>query len=380
MKSIAIRPQGLRIAFICFSSARGGLELMLVRLAHSLQAMGHSVFMVSPGNNAIEEDCNTRGIRHYALSPLFKYLDPIASGTLRRYFIRHDTQVAVVGTSKDISTVVLAKRHFASLRVVYFQQMQSGLMKKDLFHRWSHSHLDRWITLTRKMMDTTQSLTTVPSSIIDVVPLGVDLEKFSPAKHHRGISRSLFGLPKRGPIIGLIGRFDPQKGQETFLRAASIVLKKVPKVHFVMAGEETRGESGYLDQLRQLVQTEGIGENVQFLPFTERVPELLSAFDITVMPSFSETYGYLAIESMAMGVPVVGTNAGGLPEIIEDQKTGILVAPRDHESLAEALISLLSNPRRYRSMAQEGRRRAEKSFDYVDGVRLFEKSLVRALS
>jgi glycosyltransferase involved in cell wall biosynthesis len=380
MKPPPTSPLRLHVAFVCFSSARGGLELMLARLANSLQIMGHSVFMVSPAQSGIAEACGGRGIRHYSLSPALKYLDPVTSGRLRRYFIRHGTHVVVVGTSKDISTVVLAKRHLKFLKVLYFQQMQSGMTKKDLFHRWSHAHLDRWITLTGRMKESTRRTTTIPSDIIDVVPLGVDLEEFSPLKYRRGTSRARFGLPKNKRIVGLIGRLDPQKGQETFLQAVPLVLKKLPKTHFVLVGEETRGESGYRDRLRQLVETEGIGSSVQFLPFTDRVPELLSTFDLTAMPSYSETYGYLAIESMAMGVPVVGTDAGGLPEIIEDQKTGILVPPKDHDALAKAIISLLSNPRLHSIMSREARRRAVKTFDYGDGIKRFQDSLVKALS
>lgn len=376
----AIPPRRLHIAFVCFSSARGGLEMMLVRLAASLHSAGHSVIVISPPHSGIAEGCQQAAIRHCSLSPSFRYCDPIASGRLRQLFTQRGTEVVVVGTSKDISTVVLAKRNLKSLRVAYFQQMQSGIVKKDLFHRWSYSHLDRWITLTMKMKESTVQTTTVPAEIIDVVPLGVDLERFSADRYQKPVTRTLFRLPKDKLIVGLAGRLDPQKGQETLLRSVSLVRKRLPRAHFVLVGEETRGESGYLSELQRIVESEGIGSSVQFLPFTNRVPELLSAFDVTVMPSYSETYGYLAIESMAMGVPVVGTNAGGLPEIIDDQKTGILVSPKDHRALAGAIISLLSNRKRRAKMSQNARMRAAKSFDYSEGVRLFQTSLERALA
>ena len=378
MKSTSFTP--LRLAFVCFSSARGGLELMLIRLAESLRQAGHSVIVVSPQGSAMEEDCSRRRILHYALTPVLKYLDPVAAGRLRRYFIKHAIQVAVVGTSKDISTVVLAKRHMRSLRVVYFQQMQSGVMKKDIFHRWSHGQLDRWITLTNRMKESTQSTTTVQAGIIDVVPLGVDLSQFSPLRYRRSAARNHFGFPKGKTIVGLIGRYDPQKGQETLLRAAPIILKKMPKTRFVLVGEETRGEPGFRGHLQHFVEKEGLGGSVQFLPFTDRIPELLATFDITAMPSLSETYGYLAIESMAMGVPLVGTDAGGLPEIIEDQKTGVLIPPGDHQALAKAILTLLLNRRLYRTMSLQARQRATLRFDFREGVRRFQDSLLKALS
>ena len=370
----------LNLAFVCFSPARGGLELMLVRLAHSLKGAGHSAFVVSPPGSAIEQECQGRGILHYALSPTFKYLDPWAAGFLRRCFLKHSTQVVVVGTSKDISTVILAKRYVKGLKVAYFQQMQSGMMKRDMFHRLTYARLDRWITLTRAMKKSTQERTIVPPNLIDVVPLGVDLERFAPGRYRRNAARKHFGLPNSKAIIGLVGRYDPQKGHETFLRAAPIILKRFPKTHFVLVGEETKGESGFLERLRQLVKEEGISSSVQFLPFTDQVPQLLAAFDMTTMPSTSETYGYLAIESMAMRIPVVGTNAGGLPEIIEDGKSGILVPPGDHRALAQAIVSLLSNRRRLREFSRLARKRALESFDYNEGIRAFHESLFKALS
>jgi len=369
----------LRLAFVCFSSARGGLELMLVRLADSLRQAGHHVIVISPDNSAIQESCHHVGIRHYALTPRTRYLDLAASGILRKYFTRHSTQIAIVGASKDISTVVLVKRHVKGLRVAFFQQMQSGIMKKDLFHRWAYGKLDRWITLTRAMKESAQSTTTVPAEMIEVIPLGVNLKRFAASRYTRLTSRSRFRLPARPPIVGLVGRFDPQKGQETLLQAAAVILKKLPKTCFAIVGEETRGESGYLNRLKRIVEELGIGRSVQFLPFTERVPELLAAFDVTAMPSYSETYGYLAIESMAMGVPVVGTNAGGLPEIIEDNSTGILVPPKDPEALARGVLKLLLDRRLSRAMSRHARRRATQYFDYNDSVRRFQEALTAAL-
>jgi len=86
MSPARVQSPPLNISFVCFSSARGGLELMLVRLASSLRTIGHSVSLVSPPGSAIEEECRRQEIIHYALSPTLKYLDPRAAGQLRRYF------------------------------------------------------------------------------------------------------------------------------------------------------------------------------------------------------------------------------------------------------------------------------------------------------
>ncbi len=370
----------LSIAFVCFSRARGGLELMLVKLAASFSDNGHRVLLLSPDGSAIHQEAASIGLNSVLLTPTFRYLDPVAAGDLRRILIHERIQIAVIGTSRDISTVILAQRRVPHLKTVFFQQMQSGIPKKDLFHRWAYSRLDRWITLTRAMKEATVAHTVVPPDRIDVVPLGVDLKRFNPKHYNKQRSRKLFGIPKDKVVAGLIGRFDRQKGHEVFLRALPRVAQKIRGAHFVFVGEETKDEPGFLQYLEEMVRTLKLTKRVQFLPFTQNVPELLAAFDLITMPSFSETYGYLALEAMAMGVPVVGTKAGGLPEIIQDNETGLLVPPRDHEALADAVISILANKGFARTLSRKALKRVKESFDFRKSVKVFQDSLTRALS
>ncbi|MBI4418395.1 MAG: glycosyltransferase, partial [Ignavibacteriales bacterium] len=111
-------------------------------------------------------------------------------------------------------------------------------------------------------------------------------------------------------------------------------------------------------------------------PFTSEVPRLLRALDVLVVPSHSESFGYVAVEAMAMGIPVLGTKAGGLPEIVVDQETGFLVPPRDPAALAERLIILLKNKSLRSSMGKRGRRRALELFDFARSVEHLEEILV----
>lgn len=353
---------------------------MLVKLARALRDRGHSVFFVSPHGSAIEEACDRMGVSHFALTPAFRYFDARTAGILRRVFLRRSIQVAVVGASKDIGTIVLTKTICPSLRIAYFQQMQSAISKKDILHRWTYARLDRWITLTEAMKESTLRNTTVSRDIIDVVPVGVDLTLFRPNRRRMRSARTRFGLPPHKKIAGLIGRLDPQKGHNTFLLAASLIAKKTADCSFVIVGEETKDEEGYHNYLQNEVAKLKMTNRVRFISFTEDIPAIMAALDVVAMPSHSETYGYLAIEAMAAGIPVVGTKAGGLPEIILDQETGILVPPRNAELLAEAISRLFSDRKLHRTISKKGRQRALHVFDFDQSVTNFHASLIRAVS
>lgn len=370
----------MRIAFVCFSTSKGGLELKLIEIAQALQYKGHSILFVCPKDSPLHQACVRVNIPHLLHTPRFNYGSLPTAFTLARRFREFSIQYLIAGLSKDISTAVLIKKFHGHLRLVYFQQMQSGRDKKDFLHRWSYRRLDRWITLTHAMKQATERTTIVPPASIDVIPFGADLRAFRPGAFRPLQARRAFRLPTDKIIIGLVGRFDPQKGQEYLLQAAPTILKALPDAHFVLVGEETRGEGGFLGHLKVLVKELGLSKNVHFLPFTDNVPFLLSAFDLVAMPSFSETFGYLAVEAMAMGVPVVGTNAGGLPEIIEDGTTGYLVPPKNSDQLASKIIAILSNKRSSRVMGRRGILRVQKHFDFDKNLLQFERILGRLSS
>ncbi len=253
--------------------------------------------------------------------------------------------------------------------------MQFGLDKKDWFHRWAYGNLALWICLTQRMKEAVIHKTRVPREKIRVIPFGVDLKVFDPILHSKEASRTHFGIPKAKTILAVVGRFDKQKGQEYLLRATPHVLKSHPDVHIVLVGEETRGEPGNKQFLVNLADSLQIKEAVQFLPFTTEVPKLLAGIDILVLPSLSETFGYVALEAMAMGKPVIGTNAGGVPEIIEEGRSGLLVKVADPGDLAAKIEELLNNDNVRNEMSVAARRRVVDHFYFETNILQLESLL-----
>jgi D-inositol-3-phosphate glycosyltransferase len=265
--------------------------------------------------------------------------------------------------SKDINVVAAAKLFFPRVKLAFYQQMQSRIDKRDVFHTWMYSKLSLWISLTKRMKQEVLEHTRVPERLIRVVPLGRDTGVFDPTLYNRRASRRRYNLPLDKRIVSVVGRLDPQKGQEEFLRSLPIVLKAHPDVFYVILGEETRGEEGFGRHLVNLSYELGVQDHVRFLPFTANVAEFMAAIDVFVMPSYSETFGLVLIEAMAMRKPVVATSAGGVPEIVEDGRDGLLIPPRDEKALAEAIDLLLTDSSLRKTLAAHARRDALTRFD-----------------
>ncbi|HET9130880.1 MAG TPA: glycosyltransferase family 4 protein, partial [Terriglobia bacterium] len=317
--------------------------LTTLRLAKACTEKATGVVMIAPPSTPLVQRSITSRIPVEVLEPRWKYGDLGAAYRLSRIFRDQQIDIVVLMQSRDIHLVSLASLFVKNLKSVFYQQMDSGYDKRDVFHSWVYSKVSLWLSLTEGMKTNVLKYTRMSSRNVDVLPLGIDLKKFNPAKHSKAAARRHCGLPARGQLIGVLGRLDPQKGQEVLLRALPSVLRKHPNVHVVLAGDETAGEPGYKAHLQKVCSTLAIDKHVAFLPFTEDVPHLLAALDLFVLPSYCETYGLVVIEAMAMKCPVIATNAGGVPEIIGHGKTGLLVEPRKENQLARAIRRLLSD-------------------------------------
>jgi glycosyltransferase involved in cell wall biosynthesis len=200
-------------------------------------------------------------------------------------------------------------------------------------------------------------------SRVVVVYNGLDLVRFDP--HLDGIPvRVELGLPPDAPVVGIVGRVWPWKGQADFLRAAAEVTRTHPAARFIVVGAPVfAADRDYLGELKVMAAGLGIGERVVFTGFRHDVARMLAAMDVVVHCSRAEPFGRVLIEAMAMARPVVAYADGGVPEIVLDGQTGLLVQPGDVVGLAEAVSILLNDSGRARMMGRRGRARVEAFFD-----------------
>lgn len=200
------------------------------------------------------------------------------------------------------------------------------------------------------------------------IPSGIDLAPFRAVRVDIAVKRKDLRLPPEGPIVGTVGRLVAVKGHAWLLRAAPRVLAEFPKTCFVLIGD-----GPLLDELRRLAAALGVGPHVVFLGARQDVPECLAALDLFVFPSLNEGMGRALIEAMAVGCPVVATRVGGVPDIVVDGTTGVLVPPCDERALAEAVLAMLRDSRRRAAYGEAAKRYADERFDANTMVKTIER-------
>jgi glycosyltransferase involved in cell wall biosynthesis len=160
-----------------------------------------------------------------------------------------------------------------------------------------------------------------------------------------------------GPTIGTACRLVPIKGVDVLIRAFADLSAEFPGLHLEIAGDGPERE-----RLEKCAAETRVGPRIRFLGWRGNLVEDLRRWRLFVMPSLEEAFGVAALEAMAVGLPLVGTRVGGLPELIEDGRTGLLVPPGDPEALGRAIRSLLLRPGLMLSMGTAGREKAVGEF------------------
>jgi D-inositol-3-phosphate glycosyltransferase len=188
------------------------------------------------------------------------------------------------------------------------------------------------------------------ASRVAVIPCGVDLKLFVPLS--RSSARQRLGLPAERPILLFAGRLDPFKGPDLLLRAAALMQQNAL---VVIAGGSGSADKD-IQQLRELAQQLNIADRVLLLGARprEEMPFFYNAANVTVVPSYHETFGLAAVESLACGTPVVATRAGGLTTVVLHGENGFLV-PRCPGFFAERLDAMLSDAQLYASLRSVAR-------------------------
>jgi glycosyltransferase involved in cell wall biosynthesis len=171
--------------------------------------------------------------------------------------------------------------------------------------------------------------------------------------------RAQHGVPREALLLGTVANLLPLKGYEVMLDALPAILSAMPAVHYLIIGG---GGAEYCARLKAITVERGIAERVHFAGFQESVGSYLSALDLYVHPSLKEAFGLAVVEAMAMGKAVVATTVGGLPEVVAQGETGLLVPSGDAESLAETVVSLLQDPVRRERMGRNGKARVQEQF------------------
>jgi glycosyltransferase involved in cell wall biosynthesis len=313
---------------------RGGQNQVLVTLL-GLRALGHRTMLVANSQGELRQRA-AEGLDLVPLAPRTE-MDLGAAWRLSRLLKQlkpdlvhaHDPHgVAMAALALSMSTSPVKPPLFAARRVDFH-------MRNSTLSRWKNRQVDCFICASEAIRRILIA-DGIPAARTVTVHEGIDLERVAAAPP-AGLHEE-FWLPHDAPIVGNVAALVAHKGQRYLIEAAAAVIRQVPDARFVIAGE---GE--LRPQLERLIKERHLEKHVLLAGFRPDVLSLHKSFDIFVLSSTTEGLGTSLLDAMACGKPIVATSAGGIPEVVEDGITGLLVSPRDVEGLAHAIVKLLKD-------------------------------------
>jgi glycosyltransferase involved in cell wall biosynthesis len=323
----------LRIAYLCGTMGWGGLEMNQLRNALWMKNRGHEVTIFCLGSSptaikAKEWELNTRFITKHR-----RYYDFIQAWRLIQSLRECQINHLIVRATGDMS--LAASASFLSRRKIkthYFMEMEFGAPKKQFFRTLRYSFFTSWNCPLEHLKKQVLENSRVDANKINVIPSGIDLTHV--LNETKVESREKLGWTPDKIYFGLVGRFDVLKGHELVIEAMKQAENKNFEVFFV--GERTKDNNNDYDEfIRKKVVESNLQNRVHFLPFQENPFRVFNALDFTLMTSDSETFGMVTLESMAQGTPVIGSNAGGTPELLNFGELGLLYQTKSAEDLAK---------------------------------------------
>lgn len=197
----------------------------------------------------------------------------------------------------------------------------------------------------------------IPGERVNLVRNGVDIDAFTPDHSGKKLRNSI-KVPAGTPLVGFVGRLEPEKGPDLFVRAAEYIHKRQPDVHFVIVGDGAMRK-----KLKKMCGNMDLDRKVHFVDWTTNTVDIYPGLDVLAHTSRSDGTSLVLLEAMACGCPIVGLSVGGVREIIEHESTGLLLGAGEWEELAIQILKLLKNPDRLRVMGKAARVRVENQFN-----------------
>jgi len=330
----------------------GGVETGTVDFAKYLVAHGHKSVVVSAGGTLVDE-LEKGKTKHYTLPVHKKSLISIIHliGALRKIIMQEEIDIVHARSRVPGWISYFACRKTKSS----FVTTCHGYYQSRIFSQimgWAKLVIVPSEIIGRHMIDDFK----VSSQSIRCIPRSVDLDKFKKIKKRKHEHKGNF-------TIAMIGRITPLKGHIYFIKAMAGVIRRIPYAKIWIIGDAPVKKELYKRELEMLVKRLGLAENFEFLGARKDIPELLEKTDVLVLATTTqEAFGRVILEAQAAGVPVVATKVGGVVDIIDDEKTGLLVMPKDTEAMAKAVCRLFKDQKFSRNLVREAKKKLQEKY------------------
>ena len=353
----------MRVLELCTSPDSGGLELYMVRASAALKAAGDEVLAVIGPASRLDEGLRRHEIETAALKLRFVPLPLMAARRLARLIDTNRIEVVHVHWGKDLALAALAKRLSARTpRLVYTRHMQITRAKKDIYHRWVYAQVDCLLAITDAMnAKIRQCLDARMAGRVHTLYHGVAGIDVPITSEQRRRLRREWSVPDDAILVGVFSRLERPKGQHLLVEALRRAREEGLPLYALVVGHAM--DAQYVAELKSRISEYGLDDRIHFEGFTDRVQCWMQACDIVALTTWEETFGLVLIEAMRAGVAVIGSDRGGVPEIIRHEQNGLLFRSFDAESLYATIRRLVTDDDFRLTLARAGEQDASTRFD-----------------
>ena len=334
------------------NALRGGQEQLLL-LAHGLERRGHDQLIVCSEGTPLEVRARREAFR---VSTLPAHDPGHAHGTaeLRQRVLAERPEIlhAHDGKGQDIAWLAsfgMPVRRIASRHVTFQPQGSGG----RLAHRLKYTHTCHGVIAPSEFIKQLLVDSGVPATNIEVIPGKIEWPRELPSAELRSGVRAAGGFGARRFVVGQLGAFTEEKGQDVAIEAGALLKEELPDARIVLAGELSREAL-----VRIFGRLHGLEDRIRLEGYVENLEAFYAGLDLFIMPSRAEGLGLAALQAMAHGLAVVASRVGGLPEVVADGESGWLIPPGSPRALADAIIAAASDRVRLARFGANARERA----------------------
>ncbi|MGH7229130.1 MAG: glycosyltransferase [Nitrospiraceae bacterium] len=349
------------------STAVGGQELAVLLHAEGLLKRGHEVRLILEPGSPICDMASRKGLPVEQVS-MKRSRYPSAILAFRRLILRERPAILQLNSSRDSWIGGLAARLVRPRPKVIRIRHISTPLNRNLTTRLLYCQLLDFVIVTggERTRCALIERDGLEANRVAAFPIGLDIEYFKPALPDHDL-RGELGLPKEQKLVGLISYLRTYKGHEYFIEAAARILPRRPDVTFLIVGEGPEEPT-----IRARIESTGLTGGVRMLGFRDDLLNVFRSLDIFAIPSVEgDTIPQVLMQALAMGLPVVSTTVGSIPDVVLDGETGFVVPPCDAEALTDRIELLLKDHALRARLGARSRALVERSYSLdrmLDGL------------
>lgn len=360
----------MKILHISSAKNFGGGEKHLVDLANGLNNRGHEIFLAVPPDSPVLEKLESFPPENLLPVKIKNSADVLAAAKIAKFVGRNEIEIVHAHAAKDYLPASVAVRFAKRAKLVLTRHVLFSMKRTQKF---ALSNVSKVIAVSSGVEAALRKI--FPKEKIVKIPNGIEIEKWADADKKTLFRefRFLHDIPFDVPLVGTIGELKRLKGQQDFVLAANEIAKNFPEARFVSVGADNSFKKDFRRDLKRLVKIFDLEDRFLFLDWVEETAPLLSALDIFVSASHSESFGLAILEAMASGKAIVATDTEGAKELLEDEKSGKLTEIREPLKLAEKIAEFLSDEDLRNDFGERAANAARRNFSLEKMIERTEK-------